>query len=719
MDVCANWSPALALRAGSTVSKVLRCTTLVSLSLILPLLFSSCFVTDFIGAYFNTYYNAQRAFDEAEADVFSQLDSRPTGRTYLLPCAISPATKTKLTSVIEKCSKLLQYHPESNLVDDALMMIGKAYYYSDEDQKAERKFRELIDGFPESNRELEAKLLLSYSLYRMNNKGEARATALKVIEEAENEGEPAILARACSVLGMMELEEKNYDAARKFYQQAAENGESGDQRSASYLIVAEMWIHLEEYSQAEKAYKKALNASTSYAGEYRSRMGVCRMLSMQGEFEDALQELHDLRANTNNKEFFGEIDLETGNVYRDMGEIKNAIAQYTVVDTMYARTETAAKSYYALGNLYENTLFQYDSAQVAYNKARGEFPQALITANAIQRGDYLNRYFQYRREISKYDSIRAIVLAPDTIRAIKSGSDSSAVASRGGTDSTRGAAHPKPLIPLDSIDVRLATAKNELGGLFYATIGLPDSAEYWYRRLVDEHPKSSFLPRALYSLARLYSRDTLASQDRADSLYRLIIREYPKSEYATEARRVLGLPAVTTSTDPAAELYTRGEQLMLEGNYVTAVDTFKIVPERYPASPYSPQALYAAGWIFENQLQLPDSAIAIYQRLMILYPTSTFALRVQPKLAEVQVQRAALAASAKAADSSKVALGPPPPSSVPGSAKGADSSKVAPGPPPPSPANEQPKTIPPSPPPPGTSPAEAPNNPPGKEGVVR
>ena len=97
-----------------------------------------CSIGDFIGAYFNTFYNAQRQFAEAEDELLSQPDVKQKDRPFGYTFTIQPTTKTKFEAVIEKCSKLLQYHPESNLVDNALLMIGKSYYYENDYQPAER-----------------------------------------------------------------------------------------------------------------------------------------------------------------------------------------------------------------------------------------------------------------------------------------------------------------------------------------------------------------------------------------------------------------------------------------------------------------------------------------------------------------------------------------------------------------------------------------------------
>lgn len=640
----------MALRSRSVIHPRL----IPVIPLLLSLVLASCAVTDFVAAYFNTYYNARRAFDDAELELLTQLDLRPGGRNYLIPTAIGPGPKGKLTSVIEKCSKLLQYHPTSSLVDDALMMIGKTYYYLDENQQAERKFRELIEGYPDDGLRLEAEIYLAYVQYRMDDHAGARATARQVLEEAEKEGESWLAARACTVLGQAAREDKEYDAARGFFERAGENGETATARTASFIAAAEMYAKIGQYREAEGDYRRAEQVSDVYSGEYRGRIGAIRMLAKQGEFDRALRGLDDLRAKSNNRDFFGEIDLEMGHVQRDRGEFESALQQYAMVDTLYPRTETAANSYFARGELYENVLFRYDSARVAYSRARSEFPGAAITQTAALRADYLTRYLQYTGEIANYDSIRSLILTPDSLLARSPRSDTLSAARPGGDTVRAVPPRARPTIPLDTVDVRLAANESELAGLFYATIGRPDSAEKWYRRVVEEHPASPSVPRALFTLAQIYSRDTTSSRPVRDSLYRVIVERFPESEFAVECRRLLGLPPLKRLTDAAEASYARGEDLMLTGSPEAAVDTFRQITRRYPASPYSSRALFAAGWIYENNLANADSALAHYERLTTLYPASPYAVKVRPRIAEAQLMRKNQAAPAKGVDTTAV-----------------------------------------------------------------
>jgi TolA-binding protein len=533
------------------------------------------------------------------------------------------------------------------------MMIGKTYYYMDENQQAERKFLELTEGYPNGGLKIEGEIYLAYVRYRMNDHPGARTIARQVLEEAGKEGESWLIARACTVLGQIALEELDYNAAREFYERAGENGESATARVASFIAAAEMYGKQEKYREAEITYARAENESNSYVGEYRGRIGAIRMLAKQGEFEKALRGLEDLRSKSNNREFFGEIDLETGHVERDMGEFASALAQYAMVDTTYPRTETAAKSYFARGELFENVLFRYDSARVAYSKARSEYGQAAITPIAALRADYLTRYLQYTAEIAKYDSLRTAILTTDTLPPPVTRPDSLAPA-RPGADTVRAVRFVRPTIPLDSVDAHLALNESELAGLFYATIGRPDSAEKWYRRVLVDHPASPSAPRALFTLAQIYSRDTLSSRPLRDSLYHVIVKKFPDSEFAVECRRLLGIPPLKKVTDVAEDSYTRGENLMLAGSPEAAVDTFRQIARRYPSSPYSSRALFAAGWIYENKLDNTDSAIAHYERLTAQYPASPYAIQVRPKLGEVALLRKNQSAPPRTADTAAV-----------------------------------------------------------------
>ncbi len=675
------------MRNAAFPLKYLVVSTLVAL-------FASCSVWDTFSAYFNTYYNARRVFDEAEAEIWQLPEFKDTGRNLMVIFTPQQGTRTKFTSVIEKCSKLLQYHPESNLVDDALFMVGMSYFYQNEFQKAERKFKELMDGYASSDLEPDARLMLAISYFKMNDRTSASTVALQVVDLAGKAGEDGLVAGAAMVLGEIELEAKNYAQAGKYFMQAGDLGETAEKRSQAFFKVAEMYELEQNYKEAESAYRKAGNLSNVYTGDFRGRFGAARMMARQGDFGDAHDELFDLRDNINFREFFGEIDVEIGNVYRDSGELEDAIDQYRYVDSLaaYSRSIAAANAQYALGQIYEKKFSQYDSARVFYDRGRSAPPQAEVAPLLIRQSDILGRFLSHRAEITKLDSIRRVLLtkrdtvavAKDTTVAVK---DTTSIDTTGLARSDSAAVRvPVPAAPpapaalsLDTVNVRLAGHIDELAGIFYTGLALPDSARKWYRRLLADFPESRPAPRALYILARIEAEDSTGTPGVADSLYHEILRRFPSSPFADEARRLLGLAPVPKSDDPAEVTYSDGVTLMQAGENLAAIDTFKAVVSRYPASPVASRALYAAGWIYENNIDNPDSAAAAYEQLVVLFPSSVYAVRVRPRVAEVQaVRRQALEKARADSIAAEAAKLTPPPADSTAVQAGRDSPTVVP-----------------------------------------
>lgn len=618
----------------------------------LTILFSGCAVGDFVGAYFNTYYNARKAFNEAEQEVLNPtpLAGAPhTEKKFLAPFEPSAQARSKLASVIEKCSKLLQYHPESKLVDDALLMIGKSYYYQNEHQSAERKFIEILTSYPESSLRFEAKLLLAQTLYRRNDKQAALTTGKELLDEAKREDEEAIVARAANLLGHIAEENSNYDEALESYQLVAELAETADERSAAYRAMANIRILQGKYAAAFDTYGRAADASGDYIGTYLGEIGQARMLSKLGRHEEAQTRLGALINNINYRQFFGEIDLAIAEAYRDEQDYASAEAQYRYVDTAYARTEIAANAYYQLGQLYETKLFQYDSARVAYEKGKAEFPQAAITQELTKRHDLMSRYAQYRSELAKYDSLRLVIATQrraDSLRAIsttklapRDTTKSDSAFAHSNPDSAVQAPPPIPPPPIDTVMATLAFNKSELASLFYSGLGIVDSAKYWYQRLLDDHPQSSFAARALFTLAQISRADSTASPARADSFHTEILKRFPQSEFAVESRRHLRLPEPKKESDVAEGKYLQAEALTKKGDISAALRSFKDIAERDSTSPFAAKAQYTVGWIYENIKPNTDSSIANYQRLVKRFPTSQYVAFVRPKLAEVESER--------------------------------------------------------------------------------
>ncbi|HLP18148.1 MAG TPA: tetratricopeptide repeat protein [Bacteroidota bacterium] len=377
-------------------------------------------------SYFNTYYNAQKAFSEAEREV---LDGIKTGRekaakgqkyTYV----ISPTARTKFTASIEKNSKLLTFYPTSKFVDDALLMIGKAYYYLEEDVKAERKFLELIAQYPESNVIPEAKLWYGKSLLRQNRTAEGLQQLGSLYTQALDQGEDDVAGGAALALGTYYFEQEDYQNALKYFRQSVEVLNDGAENARTQFQIGLCYSKLGDPKAAEEAFHAVHDFNPDYATTFQASLYESRMLTEQKKYEPALDLLFEKLDDMKYAEFFGTARREIGNTYAAEGKIHDAIAEYRYVDTAFARTDDAARSMFALASLYESKLFQYDSARVYYDKARNEFTASEITPAAILKSESFGKYFALKRDLGRMDTTIMEITIPgfkrrDTIAVMR------------------------------------------------------------------------------------------------------------------------------------------------------------------------------------------------------------------------------------------------------------------------------------------------------------
>jgi tetratricopeptide (TPR) repeat protein len=174
--------------------------------------------------------------------------------------------------------------------------------------------------------------------------------------------------------------------------------------------------------------------------------------------------------------------------------------------------------------------------------------------------------------------------------------------------------------------------KNEfdLGNLFFNELNRPDSASYYYSDILNNYPGSRYEARTLYSLGIYY--ETLNDSVKSDSLFNIIYDRYRSEKVVNAVAIKLKKPIVDFEFDPAKNLYADAETDLLKKNFDVSLNKFYGISEKYPKSPLAAKALFASGWILENDLKLYDSAAVIYDTLTTRYPKSVYAGNVKPKL---------------------------------------------------------------------------------------
>ena len=98
-------------------------------------------------AYYNAYYNAERKLEEGEEALQARNQRVDRGRLVeLFPTGSATGRGGEFQETVDKSAELLRDRPSSKWADDALLLIGKAYFYQRNFVGAEQKFRETAEA---------------------------------------------------------------------------------------------------------------------------------------------------------------------------------------------------------------------------------------------------------------------------------------------------------------------------------------------------------------------------------------------------------------------------------------------------------------------------------------------------------------------------------------------------------------------------------------------
>lgn len=649
-------------------------------------LFSGCGLWRNFTAYFNLYYNASTLFEDAEADILKQ-------KKELFPeqekTAKSNTSNTNLTKVIEKLSKLLQFDSKSSFVDDALLMIGKSFYYQQDYQKALRKFTELITTFPESKLVLEAQMWSGKTQIKLRNFEQAiqilHDTRKKAAEEDENE----ILVQAyLEEIGYL-ISEQNYTAAITEMNELVKASDDEQINAEVTYELGRLYLKQNNSEMAAKAFADVLNYSPRFEIEYKSKLEYGKIKRELKRPREALDIFRDIRDESNYKEYLDQTELQIGLALYDLEQYDQAFEQLTLVDTSYRQSVSSGIAEYHLGHLMEVQYRDFDSAAVYYKRASSaanmpvEYSQ-LISKKLQSLANYQNyskqiaqsrqmliykenpELFQkdstdYANEVALRDSLRKMEAksgGSDRSRDTRDEERSSderrgrgrdrnededeirPASSAALTSAIMRPAPVKPTITADSIKTILSKNEYELAGLFFTELNVPDSALYYYEHILQNYPNSPYTAKTIYALGSFYQ--TQNDSLKADSLFNVVYSNYKNDRIINAAANQLKKPLVNLDYDPAEELYIAAEKQMDSGKYTEAASGFYALTGKYPKSSFAPKALYASGWILENKLNRPDSAAAVYDSITVRYPASVYSNKVRTKVTFFKTEQARL-----------------------------------------------------------------------------
>lgn len=567
-------------------------------------------------AYFNTFYNAKLYYKKG----YEEAKDNRTGK-------ITNNEKTYFNQAVDKSAKLIEFYPDSKYVDDAVLLMGKSYYFLQEYIKAERKFLEFISNYPNSEYLHEALLWQAKTHLALEEYDVAEREFTDLVKLNPS---TKIRGEASYYLGKMYEKKLRYAEAVPYYEEAILHGQDALKIDAAFAAAAS-YDSLDAYLDAAEAYKRVLKFEPELELRFEARLKHGQMLKKGQKTDEAIGVFEKLLGEEGNEKQIPELRLEIADALRTRGDIDEAIMAYQDIAQEYEKKITAAAAYFNLGRLYERYYQDYDRAMDNYNVVREEHQatawadSANMNARDILRFRALQEVIQMGRsgktgtlttiddamedkKAAEEDTL-AIDFWMENFYAIQDTVDSDTLARHellkligrmGGFTEEKGGAfadslldYKNPFLKDDEIDINARRRSSQR----------PPNSVDWFHWVQDG----------------TFKEDTDLDTELGELRQYLLEKREARKLAENPELKTFRVEEVDRNLFLLAELY-RSRFLKPD----SAVVKYRDVIENYPESDYAPRALYNLGYMNRQVYQDTVEADAAFSQLINRYPKSTF-----------------------------------------------------------------------------------------------
>lgn len=638
--------------------------------------------------FFNVYYTAKQDFDLAMEEYRTTTLAAYNKRldSLNINSALSSGGKEQLNNVIKGASKVIQYRKNSRFIDDAVLLIGKSYYFLNDFLQAERKFNEFLSKLSSSDLTDEAKLFLGKTKLKLGQVKDAETILKNLVTNSPNN---SIKSEAAQDLAIYAVSKKDYETAIKYFEESVKFAVDSDKKAEKQYILAKIYA-INKPLQAASQYKKAMDMTSDFDLSFYSKLNYAKSLVVIKDYRQAAKMLEELDSKYREyPEYKQLVELEMANNYYAQGNFKRALNKYYEVIVEYPGTISSADAYYYLAKYYEKEKDDYLNALVNYNKVGQESLYSDFAIESSKKSATLDRYFVLEATINQTDKreIPTENINVESFRRVfndergiesnsnKDGENNIPGQEEGSPKGMKGRGYPPvDTYMLDSLDsgeektpkelnqkqndqtgttpvdtllnktedpILIDTTTTEVADprfdayfemaeLFFYKLGRADSAEYYLETILRMYDDSDKISKVMYALANVYKNS--GNTAKANEYFERVINEYPNSIFANESRKVLGRQIVEAEHDPSEDLFSDASSDVLNKRYDDAASKLRRLISEYPSSSFVPNSLYSLGWMYENVYGNNDSAIVYYSRLKDGYPQTSFYAQVSGKL---------------------------------------------------------------------------------------
>ena len=589
-------------------------------------------------AYYNTYYNAEKNFNTGLKKVQDQPQQIDPAETVRIHPAPVQAGNSDFQKAIDKGAKILRKFPGSKWTDDALLLIGKSYYYRQEFYPARQKFEELYNATSSPEMKQLAIIWKGRTLLDLNLHRDGVTYLEEQLDNYPADWSTTNRAEIKSVVAEHHAMLENWTQSADYLSEAVTNMSDRNLLGRTLFMYGQVLEKLERFGEAYFAFSRVSENFPGFEYIYWARFKQADVARKEGNLEIALNIYRDLRKDDKNIQRRGDLSFEIARTYEMMGQVDQAEMLYKSLlhsDQDLNSGDIRGDIYYRLGKIYSEEYNDFSAAAAYFDSSStvSENAKAVNFSEDPQTlADAFGKYTRLQTSINRADSLLYLGSLSATeldsaIKRIRVQKRQAQLAKRE-TDAQNILAN-RDLTGTDEE----STASSRYGFLNHRNADLVNrsKAEFqivWGNRpLIDNWRRMEIVRQSNVSGTR---RDTdprkpVSGQQEGSTVVEMNLEDIPTSP---EQRNKL-------QVDKANAQYELGNLMFLNLNlpdsarhYYHRVLKNKAVKELHPRAMYSLYELYESSG---NQ----DSTRYWRERIIKEYPRSRYAQRFQKNTADV------------------------------------------------------------------------------------
>jgi tetratricopeptide (TPR) repeat protein len=359
-------------------------------------------------SHYNAYYYSREELRKIDKTIWASLsdDYNKILRLYpALDSAVAKGYDKEIQEAVKMASLSIQRHPNSKWVDDSYILVGRARLYSLDWGNAIQTFKFVNTKSKDFDARHEAiiHLIRTFTEHKEFNNAQAAIDFLEKQELNKTNLKNFYLEKA-----YFHQTQNNLDNMVRNLAKAAPLLKKKDRPGRIYFILGQVYQKLGFEAEAYGYYKKCLSTNPEYEVDFYARLYMAQVtqITRNKDVNAARKSFRGLLKDSKNKEFRDKIYYEMGVFELKQKNLNDAITNLNRSVREGTNKRIDGEAYLRLGEIYYDTLRQYELSQAYYDSAITALPKDYEGYAAIKaRQEILNEFVKHLKTIQWQDSL--------------------------------------------------------------------------------------------------------------------------------------------------------------------------------------------------------------------------------------------------------------------------------------------------------------------------